>query len=104
MAREVMLDIGEKLAEGAPSVFNAVAHYRIEKKGPLHLMEGYRHIFAEGSLSRTISIMGHFMLRVDGSLGPQSVLHFPVHHGAGHEEEYVQGHAQMETNMDSGLG
>ena len=62
MAREAMLDIGEKLAGGAPSVFNAVAHYGIVKKGPLYLMEGYRHIFVEGSLSRTISAMGHFML------------------------------------------
>ena len=62
MAREAMLNIGEILAEGAASVFNAVANYGIVKKGPLYQMEGYGHIFVEGSLSRTISSMGHFML------------------------------------------
>ena len=52
-----ILDIKRKLEAGASSLFNAVAHYGLRKKGPWHLLSGYRHIFVEAAMSRLVSSM-----------------------------------------------
>ena len=52
-----ILDSKQQLEAGKGSLFNAVADYGLRKKGPWHLLSGYRHIFVESAMSRLVSSM-----------------------------------------------
>ena len=65
-----ILDIKKNLETKVGSLFNTVAHYGMRKKGPGHLLSGYRHIFVESAMSRLVSSMdGQHLADICGLVG-----------------------------------